>query len=98
MAVQFVYLDEFGHLGPFMARTGPKYNESPVFGLAGIILPEQSVRPFATRMLKLKEFIFTEEIQRSGLPSSHGKRKGPRFLLRNRWQNIHISEALDLGL
>jgi hypothetical protein len=76
MAVQFVYLDEFGHLGPFMARTAPKYNENPVFGLAGIVLPEESVRPFATRMLKLKEFIFAEEIRRSGLPSSHWEKKG----------------------
>jgi hypothetical protein len=62
-------LDEFGHLGPFMSRADPKHNESPVFGLAGIILPEDAVRPFVTRMLKLNEFIFTNEIQRSGLLS-----------------------------
>lgn len=76
MTIQFVYLDEFGHLGPFMARTASKYNESPVFGLAGIILPDQAVRPFATQVLKLKEFIFKDEIQRSGQPSSHWEKKG----------------------
>lgn len=27
------YLDEFGHIGPFVARNEPKYQESPVFGL-----------------------------------------------------------------
>ena len=32
MSVCFVYLDEFGHIGPFMNRTAAKYNESPVFG------------------------------------------------------------------
>jgi hypothetical protein len=54
LTIHFVYLDEFGHLGPFMSRTAPKYNESPVFGLAGIILPEAAVRPFATGILKLR--------------------------------------------
>jgi hypothetical protein len=76
MAIHFVYLDEFGHLGPFMTRTAPKYNESPVFGLAGIILPEESVRLFATKILKLKEYIFRDEIRRSGQPSSHWEKKG----------------------
>lgn len=66
MSICFVYLDEFGHIGPFMSRTAPKYNESPVFGLAGIILPEDAIRPFATRFLKLKEHIFKDEIKQSG--------------------------------
>lgn len=76
MTVYFVYLDEFGHLGPFMSRTAPKYNESPVFGLAGIILPEDSVRQFATKILQLKEYIFKDEIRRSGKPASHWEKKG----------------------
>jgi hypothetical protein len=76
MTVHFVYLDEFGHLGPFMTRAAPKYNESPVFGLAGIILPEESVRLFATKILQLKEYIFRSEIGRSGKPSSHWEKKG----------------------
>jgi hypothetical protein len=65
MTVCFVYLDEFGHIGPFMARNQPRYNESPVFGLAGIILPEEAVRPFATRFLQLKEHVFKKEIAAS---------------------------------
>jgi len=76
VTIHFVYLDEFGHLGPFMSRAAKKYNESPVFGLAGIILPEDAVRPFATKILQLKEFIFADEIKRSGLPSSHWEKKG----------------------
>jgi hypothetical protein len=76
MAVHFIYLDEFGHLGPFMSRTAAKYNENPVFGLAGIILPEEAVRPFATKVLQLKDFIFKKEIERSGVPSSHWEKKG----------------------
>ena len=34
-----VYLDEFGHDGPFESRTNRKYKTSPVFGFSGIILP-----------------------------------------------------------
>jgi Protein of unknown function (DUF3800) len=76
MTVHFVYLDEFGHLGPFMARNAPQYNENPVFGLAGIILPQQAVRPFATKILQLKGYIFRDEIRRSGKTSSHWEKKG----------------------
>jgi hypothetical protein len=72
----FVYLDEFGHIGPFMSRGGLKYNESPVFGLAGIILPEDAIRPFATQFLKLKQHIFKREIKRSGILPSHWEKKG----------------------
>lgn len=35
----FAYLDEFGHIGPYVARDDPAYNDSPVFGLGGMILP-----------------------------------------------------------
>ena len=31
----FAYLDEFGHIGPYVNREHPRYNDSPVFGLAG---------------------------------------------------------------
>jgi hypothetical protein len=76
MSICFIYLDEFGHIGPFMSRTAPRYNESPVFGLAGIILPEDAIRPFATKFLQLKEHIFKDEIKRSGLLASHWEKKG----------------------
>jgi hypothetical protein len=59
-----------------MARGASKYNESPVFGLAGIILPEASVRMFATKMLQLKGYVFKDEIERSGAPASHWEKKG----------------------
>jgi hypothetical protein len=76
MSLYFVYLDEFGHIGPFMSRGGPKYNESPVFGLAGIILPENAIRPFATRFLQLKAHLFSGEIKASKKLASHWEKKG----------------------
>ena len=33
------YLDEFGHVGPYIAHHDPRYNTHPVFGLGGIVLP-----------------------------------------------------------
>jgi hypothetical protein len=76
VTIAFVYLDEFGHIGPFMSRTSARYNESPVFGLAGIILPEDAVRPFATRFLRLKQHIFKTELAASGKPASHWEKHG----------------------
>jgi hypothetical protein len=76
MPVNFVYLDEFGHIGPFMSRHNKRYNESPVFGLAGIILPEDAVRPFATRFLQLKENVFRTEIKKSGKIAQQWEKHG----------------------
>lgn len=62
----FAYLDEFGHVGPFVHRQDATYKDSPVFGLAGMILPESSIRPFATRFLKLKSHVFSADIASAG--------------------------------
>lgn len=76
----FVYLDEFGHIGPFESRTSPKHNESPVFGLAGMMLPERAVRPFATYFLKQKEFHFANEIEKSRKMAAKWEKKGTSFI------------------
>ena len=44
----FAYLDEFGHIGPYVSRQDPRHNDSPVFGLAGFVLPSEQVRGFGT--------------------------------------------------
>ena len=76
VTISFVYLDEFGHIGPYLSRRAAKYNESPVFGLAGIILPDTAIRPFATKFLQLKEHIFKREIAASGVISAQWEKKG----------------------
>ncbi len=83
MGMHFVYLDEFGHVGPFVSRFDPKYKDSPVFGLAGIILPEAAIRPFATKFLQLKEYMFGAEIQRSGRISSLWEKHGTNIFTEN---------------
>lgn len=76
----FVYLDEFGHIGPYVTRKSRKHNESPVFGLAGIILPEDAVRPFATFFLKQKERTFAEDLARNGKMAAKWEKKGTSFI------------------
>jgi Protein of unknown function (DUF3800) len=60
------YLDEFGHVGPYFGRGHARFNHSPVFGLAGIILPEDAVRQFASFFLHRKTDLLGFDIQRSG--------------------------------
>ena len=62
----FAYLDEFGHIGPYVARDDPAYNDSPVFGLGGMILPYSSVRQFSTWFYQLKCNMLAWEIGQSG--------------------------------
>jgi hypothetical protein len=35
--IYLVYLDEFGHVGPYVSRTHPHHNTSPVFGFGGLV-------------------------------------------------------------
>jgi hypothetical protein len=58
----FAYLDEFGHIGPYISRHDPKHNTSPVFGLGGIVLPYTHARFFSMFFYKLKEELLKEEI------------------------------------
>lgn len=78
--MRFVYLDEFGHIGPYVSRSSKKHNESPVFGLAGIILPEDAVRPFATFFLQQKERAFAFELEGSGKMAAKWEKKGTSFI------------------
>lgn len=71
-----VYLDEFGHIGPFVSREDPKHNTSPVFGLGGFLLPSSKVRAFATWFYQLKRNLLQFEIDRDGIPPYQWEKKG----------------------
>jgi len=70
------YLDEFGHVGPFVARTHPQHNDSPVFGLAGMLLPADQIRNFATAFYQLKCRLLRFEIARAGVHPARWEKKG----------------------
>lgn len=72
----FAYLDEFGHIGPYVARSANAHNEHPAFGLAGIVLPERSVRPFATKFLQLKQKMLASDIEKAGRIPQKWEKKG----------------------
>lgn len=78
------YLDEFGHIGPYISRTDPKYKESPVFGLAGLILPAKEVRSFGTWFFQRKQELLQWEIDRAGEhPATWEKKGASLYTLRN---------------
>lgn len=70
------YLDEFGHVGPYISRSDTRHNTSPVFGLSGIVLPADRVRPFASYFYRLKCNLLAFEIKRSGKPAYKWEKKG----------------------
>ena len=72
----FAYLDEFGHIGPYVGRAHPRYNESPVFGLAGYVLPSQEVRGFGTWFFQRKCELLGFEIERAGAHPALWEKKG----------------------
>ena len=72
----FAYLDEFGHIGPYVSRQHPKYKESPVFGLAGFVLPAEHVRGLGTWFFKCKCDLLEWEINRSNQHPARWEKKG----------------------
>jgi hypothetical protein len=70
------YLDEFGHIGPYIRRSHEIHNTSPVFGLGGIVLPAERVRPFASWFYRLKCNLLAFEIERAGVPAWQWEKKG----------------------
>lgn len=74
--MRLVFLDEFGHIGPFVSRDHPNYKTSPVFGLSGFIMPETQVRHFSTWFFQLKERLYANEIALSNAHPSAWEKKG----------------------
>jgi hypothetical protein len=74
--MHFAYLDEFGHIGPYVGRADPRFNTSPVFGLAGLILPVAEVRDFSTWFYKRKCELLAFEIARSSVHPAEWEKKG----------------------
>lgn len=71
-----VYLDDFGHIGPYISKTDLHHKTSPIFGLAGLILPVREARPFATWFFKLKCNLLGFEISRDGEHPAKWEKKG----------------------
>jgi len=70
------YLDEFGHIGPYISRAHESHNTNPVFGLGGIVLPAHKARSFASWFYQLKCNLLSFEIARAGVPAWRWEKKG----------------------
>lgn len=78
------YLDEFGHIGPYVNRHDQRYHDSPVFGLAGFVLPLSEIRSFGTWFYQRKCDLLNFEIERSGKHPALWEKKGSTlFTVRN---------------
>ncbi|MDD9981463.1 MAG: hypothetical protein OXU81_08925 [Gammaproteobacteria bacterium] len=70
----FACIDEFGHVDPHLDRRHPRYNDSPVLGFAGLVLPVNGVRGFGTWFFQRKYHLLDFELERSG---EHPAQTGP---------------------
>lgn len=70
------YLDEFGHIGPYVSASHQLYKESPVFGLGGMVLPHGTVREFGTWFFQQKCRLLEFEIKRSQKHPATWEKKG----------------------
>ena len=79
-----VYLDEFGHEGPFISKNHPRFKTSPVFGLGGFWIPTDQVRAFSTWFYKLKCWLLSFEIKRdNAVPYTWEKKGSSLFTTKN---------------
>jgi Protein of unknown function (DUF3800) len=74
------YLDEFGHIGPFVSKTDRRYNDSPVFGIGGFALPHTVTREFSGWFFRLRNHLLSFEIARAALPPSRWEKKGSSLM------------------
>ena len=77
--IYVAYLDEFGHVGPYIGRSDPRHNTSPVFGFAGFIMPAEAVRGFGTWFFKRKAELFARPMTQSPKHPATWERKGSQL-------------------
>ncbi|ACZ23234.1 hypothetical protein Sked_33390 [Sanguibacter keddieii DSM 10542] len=72
------YLDEFGHIGPYIEDGHKKFGHHPVFGYAGFVLPANNARRLGSAFKKVKTSLFRTEIESSATPAQW-ERKGSEY-------------------
>jgi hypothetical protein len=74
------FLDEFGHIGPYSSRAHRQYHHSPVFGLAGFVIPHEHARSFATWFFQQKNSLLGPAISASGKHPATWEKKGSELI------------------
>ncbi|MGI0519410.1 DUF3800 domain-containing protein [Microbacterium maritypicum] len=90
------YLDEFGHIGPYVSKDHPRHKTHPAFGYAGFVLPVDSVRSFGGFFEFTKEKLLGPEIERAKAHPRRWEKKGSALLTTRNHKNYgsEISPAL----
>ena len=76
------YIDEIGETGAFVGRDDPRFNTSPAFGYAGLILPAEHARTFGQTFTFKKRELFKTEIEKAEHPG-RWERKGASIFRRD---------------
>lgn len=92
------YLDEFGHVGPFVTSEHKKFHHHPLFGYAGIVLPEAQVRAFGARFEQRKFRMFRRDIMASGKHPRRWEKKGAELYTTGAQQRYPARNAQVLDL
>jgi len=95
--VLIAYLDEFGHVGPYIRAGHPKFGQHPVFGYAGYVIPAVSVRSFGARFKTDRDRLFKTEINASSSPHQW-ERKGSEYFstgsIQKRPEQVRVFRSL----
>jgi hypothetical protein len=93
------YLDEFGHVGPYIGPDHRKFWHHPIFGYAGFVIPSDRVRLFGSAFAYRKERQFRAEIVASGAMAARWEKKGSEIFTTGSFQrypeNVDMIEALS---
>ena len=81
------YLDEFGHVGPYISTMHKKFKDHPLFGYAGIVLLEDAIRPFGAKFEQVKARQFRSEIVKTGKHPRRWEKKGAEMFTPARPRN-----------
>lgn len=93
--MHIVFLDEFGHIGPFVSRNHERYRTSHVFGMAGFMLDSSKVRELSTWYHQLKCNVFADEIEEAGKHPGQWEKKGNQVFTKSR---IYRTKRLGFNL
>lgn len=80
------YLDEFGHIGPYIPDS-KKYRHHPIFGYGGFIIPAEGIRSFGATFERLKDQHFGSEIAAANAHPRRWEKKGSELFSDGNWSS-----------
>jgi hypothetical protein len=95
--VLLAYIDEIGEPGPYVAKDHAKFNTNPVFGYAGLVVPDAGARRLGEIFTHEKRTLFAREIEAAEHPG-RWERKGSDIFTANAWTSHRSQVRVFRGL